>query len=84
MYQQVPDPFGGSLGLSALFAVLPLVTLFVLLAGLRLRAYLATLIALAVAVTVAIAVYGMPARQAFEQRRRRRGVRDLSGPCGPW
>ena len=65
MYQQVPDPVGGSLGLSALFAVLPLVTLFVLLAGLRLRAYLATLIALAVAVTVAIAVYGMPARQAF-------------------
>jgi lactate permease len=65
MYQQVPDPVGGSLGLSALFAVLPLVTLFVLLAGLRLRAYLAILIALAVAVTVAIAVYGMPARQAF-------------------
>ena len=65
MYQQVPDPVGGSLGLSALFAVLPLVTLFILLAGLRLRAYLATLIALAVAVTVAIAVYGMPAGQAF-------------------
>src|SRR3954462_4571830 len=65
MYQQVPVPVGGSLGLSALFAVLPLVTLFVLLAGLRLRAYLAILIALAVAVTVAIAVYGMPARQAF-------------------
>ena len=65
MYQQVHDPVGGSLGLSALFAVLPLVTLLVLLAGLRLRAYLASLIALAVAVTVAIAVYGMPARQAF-------------------
>ena len=63
MYQQVPDPVGGSLGLSALFAVLPLVTLFVLLAGLRLRAYLAILIALAVAVTVAIAVYGMPVGQ---------------------
>src|SRR4051812_49725946 len=65
MYQQVPDPVGGSLGLSALFAALPLVTLFVLLAALRLRAYLATLIALAVALTVAIAAYGMPARQAF-------------------
>jgi lactate permease len=51
--------------LSTLFAVLPLVTLFVPLAGLRLRAYRASLIALAVAVTVAIAVYGMPARQAF-------------------
>jgi lactate permease len=65
MYQQVHDPVGGSLGLSTLFAVLPLVTLFVLLAGLRLRAYRASLIALAVAVTVAIAVYGMPARHAF-------------------
>src|SRR3954466_8530307 len=65
MYEQVHDPVGGSLGLSTLFAVLPLVTLFVLLAGLRLRAYRACLIALAVAVTVAIAVYGMPAGQAF-------------------
>jgi lactate permease len=65
MYQQVHDPAGGSLGLSTLFAVLPLVTLFVLLAGLRLRAYRACLIALAVAVTVAIAVYGMPAGQAL-------------------
>ena len=65
MYEQVHDPVGGSLGLSTLFAVLPLVTLFVLLAGLRLRAYRASLIALAVAVTVAIAVYGMPAGQAF-------------------
>src|SRR4051812_5974539 len=65
MYEQVHDPVGGSLGLSMLFAVLPLVTLFVLLAGLRLRAYRACLIALAVAMTVAIFVYGMPAGQAF-------------------
>jgi lactate permease len=65
LYQQVHDPVGGSLGLSTLFAVLPLVTLIVLLAGLRLRAYRACLIALAVAVTVAIAVYGMPAGQAL-------------------
>jgi lactate permease len=66
MYEQVHDPVGGSLALSTLFAALPLATLFVLLAGLRLRAYQASLIALAVAVTVAIAVYGMPARQAFD------------------
>ena len=65
MYQQVRDPVGGSLGLSTLFAVLPLVTLFALLAGLRLRAYRAGLIALAVALVVAIAVYGMPVGQAF-------------------
>jgi lactate permease len=65
VYQQVHDPVGGSLGLSTLVAVLPLVTLFVLLAGLRLRAYRACAIALAVAVTVAVAVYGMPAGQAL-------------------
>jgi lactate permease len=66
MYEQVHDPVGGSLGLSTLFAVLPLVTLFVLLAGLRLRAYRACAIALALALTVAIAVYGMPAGQALD------------------
>ncbi len=66
MYQQVPDPVGSSLGLSALFAVLPLVTLFVLLAGLRVRAFRAGLIALGVALTVAIAVYGMPVGQALD------------------
>src|SRR5918998_5394219 len=65
MYEQVHDPVGGSLGLSALFAVLPLLTLFVLLAGARLQAYRASLIALAAAMTVAIAAYGMPAEQAF-------------------
>jgi lactate permease len=64
VYQQVHDPVAGSLGWSTLFAVLPLVTLFVLLAGLRLRAYRAGLIALAVALIVAVAVYGMPAGQA--------------------
>jgi lactate permease len=65
LYEQVHDPVGGSLGLSTLLAVLPLMTLFVLLAGLRLRAYRAGLIALAVALTVAIAGYGMPVGQAF-------------------
>ena len=66
MYEQVHDPVGGSLGLSTLFAILPLVTLFALLAGLRVRAYRAGLIALAVALTVAIVVYGMPVGQAFD------------------
>ena len=84
MYEQVHDPVGGSLGLSTLFAVLPLVTLFVLLAGLRLRAYRASLIALAVAMTVAIAVYGMPAGQAFRQRRRRARRSGSSRSCGSW
>ena len=33
MYEQVFDPVGGSLGLTAIFAVLPLLVLFVLLAS---------------------------------------------------
>ena len=41
MFKQVLDPVGGSLGWSTLFAVLPLVTLFVLLGGLKLKAHVA-------------------------------------------
>jgi lactate permease len=64
-YQQVLDPVGDSFGLSSLFAVLPLLTLFVLLGGLRLKAWIAGLASLAVAVLVAIAVYGMPVGQTL-------------------
>jgi lactate permease len=64
-YQQVLDPVGGSLGLSSLFAVLPLLTLFVLLGGLKLKAWIAGLASLAVALVVAIAVYGMPVGQSL-------------------
>ncbi|MDP9434121.1 MAG: L-lactate permease [Actinomycetota bacterium] len=64
-YQQVLDPVGGSFALSSVFAVLPLLTLFVLLGGLKLKAWLAGLISLAVAVVVAIAVYGMPVGQTL-------------------
>ena len=35
VYEQTSNPVGGSLALSALFAALPLITLFVLLGGLR-------------------------------------------------
>jgi lactate permease len=38
MYQQVFDPVSDSLGLSSIFAVLPLVTLFVLLGGMKMAA----------------------------------------------
>jgi lactate permease len=65
MYQQVLDPVGDSLGWSALFAVLPLVTLFVLLGGLKLAAHIAALWSLAVAILVAIIVYSMPVGQAL-------------------
>jgi lactate permease len=66
MYKQVYDPVGHSLGLSTIFAVLPLVTLFLLLGGLRMRAQWAALVSLAVAVVVAVAVYPMPAGQALD------------------
>ncbi|AGL18297.1 L-lactate permease [Actinoplanes sp. N902-109] len=61
----VTDPVADSAGLSALFAVLPLLTLFLLLGALRMRAWLAGLISLAVALIVAIAVYTMPVGQAL-------------------
>src|SRR5688572_25560173 len=60
MYQQVLDPVGDSLFLSALVAMIPLATLFVLLGGLKMRAHIAGLISLAVAMAIAIIVYGMP------------------------
>ncbi|GAA4771065.1 L-lactate permease [Actinomycetospora chibensis] len=65
MYIQNDTPLGGSLVWSSLVAVLPLLTLFVLLGGLRVRAWLASLIGLAVALLVAIIAYGMPVGQAL-------------------
>jgi lactate permease len=66
MYKQVYDPVADSLGWSTLFAVLPLVSLFILLGGLKLKAQWAALSSLAVAVIVAIAVYSMPVGQALD------------------
>jgi lactate permease len=66
MYKQVLDPVSNSLFVSSLFALIPLATLFVLLGGLRLKAHVAAVISLAVAILVAIIVYSMPAGQAFD------------------
>ena len=60
MFKQVLDPVGGSLGWSALCAVLPLLTLFVLLGVLRMKAWIAGLISLAVSIVVAVVAFGMP------------------------
>jgi lactate permease len=65
VYVQNDTPLGGSLALSSLVAVLPLLTLFVLLGGLRVRAWLASLVGLAVALLVAIVAYQMPVAQAL-------------------
>lgn len=65
MYRQVLDPLSGSLGLTSIFAALPLLVLFLLLGVVRTKAWLASLISLAVAVLVAVAVYPMPTGQAL-------------------
>src|SRR3954452_3924111 len=65
MYKQVLDPVGGALFPSALIAMIPLATLFILLGGLRLRAPIAALLALLSSILVAVIVYSMPVGQAL-------------------
>ncbi len=65
MYEQIFDPVGGSLALSSMVALLPLLTIFVLLGVLRMKAQWAALISLGVALVVAISVYGMPVGMAL-------------------
>jgi lactate permease len=64
VYKQVLDPVSHSLGLTSIFAVLPLVVLFLLLGVFRMKAQWAALITLGVSIVVAIAVYSMPVGQA--------------------
>ncbi len=66
MYKQVLDPVSHSLGLTSIFAILPLLTLFVLLGVVRLKAQWAALAALAVSILVAVIVYPMPLGQALD------------------
>jgi lactate permease len=65
MFQQTLDPVAGSLTLSALCAAIPLVTLFVLLGGLRIKAWIAGVVSLVVSIVVAVALFGMPVGQAL-------------------
>jgi lactate permease len=65
MFQQDLQPVSDSLALSALCGALPLIAIFVLLGGLRVRAWLAGLISLAVALLVAITFFEMPVDQAL-------------------
>jgi lactate permease len=64
MYRQILDPVFHSLGWSSLAAAVPLATLFAMLGVLRIRAWVASVVSLAVAIAVAVAVYGMPIDQA--------------------
>jgi lactate permease len=63
VYTQNFDPVSNSLGASSIFAVLPILALFVLLGGLRMAAQWAALLALGVAMLVAMIVYSMPVDQ---------------------
>jgi lactate permease len=65
MYRPVLDSVAGSIFLTALVAMLPLVTLFVLLGVLRISAWKAALVSLLVSILVAILAYTMPVGQAI-------------------
>ena len=65
MFQQDLQPVSDSLALSALCGALPLLALFVLLGGLRMKAWVAGLISLAVALLVAVTFFEMPVGQAL-------------------
>jgi hypothetical protein len=64
MYRPALDAVAGSLFLTALVAMLPLVTLFVLLGVLRMTAWKAALVSLVISLVVAVVAYSMPAGQA--------------------
>jgi lactate permease len=59
-FEQVYTPVADSLVLSTLVSAMPIVVLFVLLAGFRVAAQWASLASLALALIIAVAVYGMP------------------------
>jgi lactate permease len=65
MWQHNYEPIGGSLALSAFAAAIPIVVLFVMLGVLRKPAWQAALTALASALVVAVAAYGMPVQMAI-------------------
>jgi lactate permease len=66
MFKQIFDPVNHSLGESSLFAVLPLLVLFLLLGVFNVRAHWAALAALATSIAVAVLVYSMPFGQAAD------------------
>ena len=63
VWTQAYDPLG-SLWLSALVALIPIIFFFVALTAFNLKAHVAGPITAGLAVVIAIAVYGMPAQQA--------------------
>jgi lactate permease len=64
-FEQIYEPVAGSLLLSTLVAAIPIAVLFVLLAGFRVAAHWSSLASLALALVIAVAVYGMPVSLAL-------------------
>ena len=64
-FQIVTDAVGGSLGLSALTALLPLIVFFAMLLGLKASAHVSGAVALAASIVVAIVGFSMPAGMAL-------------------
>jgi lactate permease len=60
VFKQQLDPVAGSLTLSALIALLPLIAIFILLGVMRIKAHWAGLAALGVAILVAVTAFKMP------------------------
>ena len=65
MWQHNYEPIGGSLGISAVVAAIPILVLFVMLGVLRKPAWMAALSALISALLVALLGYGMPLQLAL-------------------
>ena len=65
MFQQELNAVGGSLTLSAIVAAIPLLTLFVLLGALRMKAWQAGLISLALTIVLAVLAFSMPVGQTL-------------------
>jgi lactate permease len=65
-FEQVYTPVADSLVLSTLVAAIPIVVLFVLLAGFRVAAHWSSLASLALALIIAMTVYGMPPLLALD------------------
>lgn len=65
MFQQILDPVFGSLVLSALVAVIPLATLFVLLGVFRVKAWKASVVGLVLSILLAVLIWRMPPLQTL-------------------
>ena len=65
MFHQLLTPVGGNLALSSLVALLPIATLLVVLGVLKRAAWQAALLGLALALVIAVTIWGMPVRMAL-------------------